>query len=380
MEVSSAQRSVLVRSARVKARKPSGLPRGQRRVVELPKINAVWCGRVGLQAMRVGRMRVRRACKVCRDVLSFGLNAARPNRVYPCASCSTSMFVCATDGPSLLDFGSRLGRWHKKCLQRAVLGLCGESGRGALKARLLRVCSNNRGSGLAGGVLEANNFRSVAKILRCFGKRVRVLDVRCAADFWEGLFLGAWTLGSDRGQTLGTLVWSRADQHVFVADGVDVQAWLGQWDSRDGLGCPPWSVCNVGAPRKKRGFRGGDAVAIGKKGLATRYSVSSDAGLGAEEDAEIVGQSSAYAGASDRGEAQAAGELEGVGEPAVAAASSSADRTSDTARCDAPVDTRFRFGRSSGASRAVRARVDHADRDGEIDVEIGAESEVLGEG
>ena len=66
--------------------------------------------------------------------------------------------------------------------------------------------------------MEARNFLSVAQVLRCFGKRVRVVDVQRKADFWEGLWLGVWDMGSARGSVLGTLVWSRSEQHVFVAE------------------------------------------------------------------------------------------------------------------------------------------------------------------
>ena len=86
------------------------------------------------------------------------------------------------------------------------------------------MCWNNRGSGLAGGALEENNFRSVGKVLRCFGKRVRVLDVERTIDFVDGRWLGVWSLGSARGTLLGTLVWSRADAHVYVVDSEGMQA------------------------------------------------------------------------------------------------------------------------------------------------------------
>ena len=84
------------------------------------------------------------------------------------------------------------------------------------------------------------------------------------------------------------LVWSRVDRHVFVADSAGAQAWS---NSSDSLGCPPWTVCNAGAPKKKRGFRGGDAAASGKKGLATRWGGESaalpDEGGGEQTPGEI---------------------------------------------------------------------------------------------
>ena len=121
-----------------------------------------------------------------------------------------------------------------------------------MRTRLLRTCSNNRGSGLAGGAEEARNFYGAKKVLRSVGKRVRVLDVRCVDDFWEGLWLGASWLGSARGTILGTLVWSRSEQHVFVACCEGMQQWLASCDSCSGLGCAPWVVANVGAPRKRQ--------------------------------------------------------------------------------------------------------------------------------
>ena len=96
----------------------------------------------------------------------------------------------STEGACLLDFGSRLGRWHRKCLQTAVLGVCCDSVKDVVRARLLHACGNNCGSGLAGGGEETRNFHAVRRVLRSVGKRVRVLDVECMADFWDGLWLG----------------------------------------------------------------------------------------------------------------------------------------------------------------------------------------------
>ena len=67
-------------------------------------------------------------------------------------------------------------------------------------------------------VIVAASPMTSAGLERFVGKRVRVLDVRCLADFWDGHWLGVWSLGSARGSPLGTLVWSRSDRHVFVAD------------------------------------------------------------------------------------------------------------------------------------------------------------------
>ena len=112
------------------------------------------------------------------------------------------------------------------------------------------TCCNNRRSGLAGGALEAKNFRSVGKVLRCFGKRVCVLDVESTADFFVGRWLGVYMLGSDRGICLGTLVWSRSDQHVFVSS-ERTHGWLGAGACCHSAGHAAWNACNVGAPKNK---------------------------------------------------------------------------------------------------------------------------------
>ena len=117
--------------------------------------------------------------------------------------------------------------------------------------RLLQVCCNHHGSGLAGGRNEAKNFRAVTEVLRRFGARVRVVDVQCRGDFWNRCLLGVWNLGATSGAVLGTLVWSRVDQHVFAADCRSMQTLLDSCGSSCGLAPAPWHVCNVGAPKKK---------------------------------------------------------------------------------------------------------------------------------
>ena len=244
----SVLRCARFRAAVVKTCRPCGLPNGKCRSDVVTEAGALWCLRAGLAARRAGTMRVRR-------VRSVGPRAVKPCRVYACVPCGTSACGQAAEGPRLLDFGSRLGRWHKKCLQNAVLGLCSSSQKDAVRKRLPHMCWNNRGAGLAGGVLEAKNFRSVEKVLRCFGKRVSVFDVQRTADFFVGRCLGVWSLGAVRGTCLGSLVWSRADQHVYVVDGESVQACMSAIDTDGCVSCAPWIACNVGAPKKasKRG-------------------------------------------------------------------------------------------------------------------------------
>jgi hypothetical protein len=84
------------------------------------------------------------------------------------------------------------------------------------------------------------------------------------ADFWDGLWLGVWFLGAARGSLAGTLVWSRFDQHVFVANCEGMQDWLDSGDSCGGVDRAPWAACNVGAP-KKASKRGANLKGVGNK-------------------------------------------------------------------------------------------------------------------
>ena len=136
-------------------------------------------------------------------------------------------------------------------LQIAVMSMFREFSKYAVRILLEQTCCNNHGSGLAGGRQEASNFRGVAEVLRRLGKRVRVLDVQRTSDFWSRSFLGVWDLGATSGRVLGTLVWSRSDQHVFVSHCHGMETWLDALDSYRTSAPPPWHVCNVGAPKKK---------------------------------------------------------------------------------------------------------------------------------
>ena len=167
--------------------RPSGLPRGQRRVDVLTETNALLCWRVGLEALRVGRMRVRRARRVSCDV-------ANPRRVYSRYDGRNADVAGATKGARVFDCGSRFGRWHNMCLQNCVLSMCRRSLKHALRTRLSRCCCNNYRSGLAGGAMEARNFMTVANVLRCLAS-VCVLwmcSTRLIIGMDSGLVCGVW--------------------------------------------------------------------------------------------------------------------------------------------------------------------------------------------
>ena len=62
---------------------------------------------------------------------------------------------------------------------------------------------------------------------------------------------------------------------MFVVESKGMDWWLDSCDPLTGKGSRPWSMCNVGAPKKK-GFRGGDAAAASQKGVAARKQKVSD--------------------------------------------------------------------------------------------------------
>ena len=123
------------RRERLKRARPSGLPNG--RVREAPARQNMFRRRVRPQRV-VGRPAPRRMrSPLMQDPEDLA------------------------GAPCLLDFGSRLGRWHKKCLQAAVLGLCRDSARDRLMKVLLRTRSNNHGSTKGPRPEILSNFKSL---------------------------------------------------------------------------------------------------------------------------------------------------------------------------------------------------------------------------
>ena len=122
---SATPQAVKPRRQRWRRARPSGLPNGRVRVAPARENKVRRCVR---RKRVVGRLAPRRM---------------RSPHMQDAAGL--------TDGLCLLDFGSRLGRWHKKCLQAAVLGLCRDSARDVLKTGLSRTRWNNRRSVVAGG-------------------------------------------------------------------------------------------------------------------------------------------------------------------------------------------------------------------------------------
>ena len=105
-------------------------------------------------------------------------------------------------------------------------------------------------------------LRRAMQVLRSLGNCVHVVDTECVADVWEGCLLGVSCLGAVRGASLGVLVWVRSEQHVYVVEHDDPQAWRRAVSLHAGVGRVPWAVSTVGAPKKKRGFGGGDHGAV----------------------------------------------------------------------------------------------------------------------
>ena len=117
---------------------------------------------------------------------------------------------------SLLDFGSRLGRSPRKCLQNAVLGLCPEELQCSLRRRFLRDCQNSEGAGMCGTRREVCNFLRVELALRAECRCVNVVETASLASWYAGEVEGSWCIGSADRRTLGFLLWSRQERHVYV--------------------------------------------------------------------------------------------------------------------------------------------------------------------
>ena len=100
------------------------------------------------------------------------------------------------------------GAWKNKCLQRAVVALCGGRVRLAAEIVFAELCANDSGSSLCGTFEEALNFLVVETFLREGGLSVVVSDV--SGDTLRS----RWTLGRQGGKCLGELRWNCNTRHV----------------------------------------------------------------------------------------------------------------------------------------------------------------------
>ena len=85
----------------------------------------------------------------------------------------------AIGGVRLVSAGARVGRLRRKCLQAAVLAVCGGVQRERLRQRLLRECGNHDPAGTCGMGREARNLLATQRALAQEGVHVDIVSARC---------------------------------------------------------------------------------------------------------------------------------------------------------------------------------------------------------
>ncbi|MCP4974229.1 MAG: hypothetical protein GY914_11260, partial [Prochlorococcus sp.] len=129
------------------------------------------------------------------------------------------------------------------------------------------------GTGVSGfGARERNaawNMRATLIFLESLGVNVKLL----CYDRSRGVRHNMWMyLGSPNSPCVGHLLWDEEAQHVYVVRGRGAETFYPFERYVDFV-----SEFVAGAPKKKKGFRGGDAAAISAKGVAARRGAAAKA-------------------------------------------------------------------------------------------------------
>ncbi len=158
----------------------------------------------------------------------------------------------------LEDCGHWLGRWRRKCLQNAVLGICSWASWQRCSRRFLVQCANNRGAGFSAGVCEAANFRVVQRALREERLCVRIISAASLQAWKQGVGLCSWILGDPRSSLAGTLLWLTCEEHVLVVrgDARILDSTLSSIMMGRDVRSAPWHTSVVGAPKARGRGRG----------------------------------------------------------------------------------------------------------------------------
>ena len=158
----------------------------------------------------------------------FGRGARQQVEVQQAAAKPAASRGCAPGGGDggedrgafVVDCGDRVGAWRCKCFQAAVLGCCRGFVRRRLKKLFVRLCANDRGSGLGATVVEACNFKAVVEALAREQKFVWVVEAEC----YDAPAAGKWRLGLPGARCLGTLLWLRSERRVVKLMGAGALA------------------------------------------------------------------------------------------------------------------------------------------------------------
>ena len=129
-------------------------------------------------------------------------------------------------GVHVVECGSRLGKWRRKCLHAAVLHLCPAQERERVRRRVLKFAANHASSSVIGTEVERRNFEGLVGVLREARWQVKVAVVGSREAFARGEVKGVWQLGAAQGGSLGVLVWFESDEHVAVLKGPGMHSLL----------------------------------------------------------------------------------------------------------------------------------------------------------
>ena len=173
----------------------------------------------------------------------------------------------------VVDCGSRLGKWRRKCLHAAVLHLCPAQERERVRRRVLKFAANHASSSLIGTEVERRNFEGLVGLLREARWQVQVAVVGSREALARGEVKGVWQLGAAQGGSLGVFVWFESDEHVAVLKEPGMHSLLDSVPLGMDLVEAPWCCGRAGAPKKdsRRGahLKKGSSLAVAR----TRWGV-----------------------------------------------------------------------------------------------------------
>ena len=117
---------------------------------------------------------------------------------------------------------------------------------------------------MCGSPGEAWNLRFVERALCAESRCVHVVETESPESWYAGKFWGHWRVGAVEEKSLGLLVWSRKERHVYVAATASPSMQLSSIAA-------PWWRFVVSAPKTK-GKRDMSVAntALARKGLAAK--------------------------------------------------------------------------------------------------------------
>ena len=111
----------------------------------------------------------------------------------------------------VVSHGSRVGVFRQKCLQACVAAILERKRR----VRVRSVgCWNDDRSGCGGTLRESRNFAQAENALKSHCLFVWVYESECREALLRGELSGRWVFGDKGGDSAGSVVWVRREQHL----------------------------------------------------------------------------------------------------------------------------------------------------------------------